>query len=764
MGMTSRDAAHMLRRGFAWIEPTLTRTEPRRAGPRLAAVSVFAVALMLAGCGSVVEETVQPQAEAVPGRTIEGRVHGGVYPIRNATVKLMQTVTFASTKDVYGNTITPGNTYGATAATLLTTTSDQNGYFTFPDTGWSCGANEFAYIVVTGGHSANVSTVTANSNVVQIGVIGPCSSVLANQGEIDKVNVFVSELSTVAAAAALDNFMTVTDPADGTADQVVNIGAPKSNMSTGACSSSTGCTAAGLAHAFANAALLVDSVRTDGTFPSGFASSGNATNSVVIPSPLINTMADILQQCVDSQGLAMPTPNACSTLFTNATAPGATKAPNNTLQVALNMVQYPSNNVSHLFGSVAPTVPFTPSLAAAPESFAVSIFHGVSYVQNANGTYTGTSVIPVPLDVALDATDQAYVLYTGPGQMGTGIAQWTANSGLVTTGTLNTTYTSPSQIALDFTGLVYVTNNNASNTTNDAVLRLSGTTLYPVAGLKGASGLAFDSANDVFVSSVNTGTASVTEYTQANLNLGLSASMFVGGSVTPSISATSSSATRGQMISLAVDSNQNIWGAGLSGTANAFLWPKTSSKSAPYTSGGGSTNAFTQGTPFSLALNSAGKAYFPVNGAVASGTYISSTFNINTAEAVSTNTGESALATSKVPYRAQVDGLGNLFWSDNESTGLVYRYAPGSGSVAGTVSAFLPCFTVQAGSEYYWLSNNGSTGSTSVAANFRGMSIDSAGDLWYVANAGYGALIETLGVAAPTWPLLSYGHPGVRPQ
>ena len=44
-----------------------------------------------------------------------------------------------------------------------------------------------------------------------------------------------------------------------------------------------------------------------------------------------------------------------------------------------------------------------------------------------------------------------------------------------------------------------------------------------------------------------------------------------------------------------------------------------------------------------------------------------------------------------------------------------------------------------------------------------GLQVDSAGDVW-VASLSSGLIVEVLGVAAPTWPLLAYGHPGVEPQ
>lgn len=719
----------------------------------------------LTGCGINTEELAGETTAAIPGRVIQGHVHGGVYPIRGATIKLMQTVTIAGNTPTAPNAttyVTPGNSYGAQAQLLLTTSSDQNGYFTFPDTGWSCASNEFAYLVVTGGHTSNLNTTNANNNVVQVGVIGPCAS-LSTQAKIDAVNVFVSELSTVAAAAALGNFMSIS-PNDASGNQVVNIGAPLLNSITASCTSPSPtmtCKAAGLAHAFTNAATLVDSVRTNGTFPTGQANFQNAnsyvsstnSNASWISAPLINTIGNILQRCVDSLGNDGP----CSNLFSAATVAGATSpavnVPANTLQVVLNMMKFPTTNISGLFGQIAPNVPFTPALANAPTAFAVSIFYGANQ--------TG-STIPYPIDLALDNADNAYVLYTDytitHPKTYSAVNEWTANGQLAFTGAPNNTYLNPSQIALDVSGTVYVTNNNTGNTANDAVLELSPTsgtapaTLYPLASLPGASGIATDASGDVFVSSINASTASVTEYTQGSLSTALTTAKANPGTV-GGAAVRSSSQSFGAVYGLAVDASQNVWGTGQnsSGVVGLFLWTKPSNPTNPYASTNSSATAFSNvSAPFSVSLNSAGKAYFPFNADLASATYISSTLNANSAVASASG--------STVPDRSEADGAGNVFWTDRESTGQLYRYIPGAST---PVTSFLPCFAFQDSTgAFNCVTTSTGTNAVYTPANLRGLAIDSAGDLWYAADAGYGAVIETLGVAAPTWPLLAYPRPG----
>ncbi len=696
--------------------------------------------LGLTGCGVSGDELSASAAAVVPAGTITGHVHGGVFPIRNATITLMQTVTSSTSG------------YGSAALSLATASSDQNGYFTFSDT-VKCAANEFAYIVVTSGNTTNLGTSTNNNSVVQVGVIGACSLFSSTTAE-DNINVFVSELSTVAAGYALGNFMTVTDANDYSGKQVVNIGAPANNSTKAACTG-TGtamtCTAAGLAHGFKNAFTLVDSVRTNGTFPTGMANSYNSLASSSIPAPLINTIGNILQQCVDSVTTATPSPSAaCSSLFAAAKPPSGT-APVDTLQVVLDMAKYPTNNVGTLFGQTAPTVPFTPYLSSAPTSFALSIFYGV--------TVNGSS-IPYPVDIALDLSDNAYVLY-GQGAPGTtantstAVNEWNASGQLTLAGTQNTTYLYPNQLAIDASSNVYVSNNDPT-ATNDVVLRLSGGKLYPVATLTGASGLAVDNSNNVFASSVNTATASMTEYTSAAMATALTTSIAGSGTVFTAATALSASSALGATAGLAIDSSGNIWGAGLSGTtAAAFLWPLTTSKTTPYAASTGLSTPFTQTSPFSVAINGGNTAYFPLDGALSSATYASST--------LTTNSSVAAAASAAVPHRSQADGAGNVFWTDLENTGQLYMYSPGATT---PVIGLVPCFVYPVGSTYNCITTTNQTSSNSVytPANFRALAIDSAGNIWYAADAGYGAIVETLGLAAPTWPLLAYEHPGVKPK
>ena len=712
---------------------------------RYSPVIALAGLVALAGCGVSSNELASSIPAAVPGRTIHGNVHGGVYPIRNANITLMQTQTGPYASPGYTGT----SNYGSAAKVLLTTKSDGNGYFTFPDTGWICASNEFAYIVVTSGTTANLGTTAMNNDVVQVGVIGPCSE-LATTAEIDEINVFVSELSTVAAAYALGNFMQVVDPNDGTGDQVVNIGAPLKNSIQSSCVSGSTCTAAGLAHAFANAANLVNSVNTNGVFPTGQANSYNPASPVsAVPAAIINTIGNILQQCVDSIAGTQ-----CPSLFSAATPPNGAAAPVDTLEVALDMAKFPTNNITNLFNLQAPAVPFTPTLNAAPTSFTVSFFYGAT----ASGSYT-----PYPVDLALDANDSVYVLYSATSNLFAGdatgtyntyaaVAALSANGSQLFYGAQNTSLLYPSQIAVSSTGRVYVTNDDTFIPSNGGLFAASAGsgTLSRVVTLANASGVAVDRSDNVWVSAANTLAPSITQ--------------FPGGASTPGIV---SQALGFPVVGLGIDASQNVWGVGGGGpllNASGVVTATVSASIATLPSGSSTAIAQPVNTynAFGLGINSAGTAFVPIMDQLNSAIFSSSQLSVWGNPTLSATNPVSAPNVAAAPHRTEVDGAGNVFWTDNEYSGLLYMYAPSSSGNTGSLISLMPCFPYPTAGGLQCITTNNSN-SVYTPTNLRALAIDSAGDVWYAADADYGTVIETLGLAAPTWPQLSYGHPGCKP-
>lgn len=700
------------------------------------ASATLAGSLALAGCGASLQDAAT-EGPIVSTRTIAGVAHGGVYPIQNATVRLMQTQTGS-----------PGS-YGSSAATLGTTTTDANGNFTFNQTYTCSSSKEYAYITVTGGHSSNLTGSTANGSIIQVGVIGTCATLAADYATI---NLYVSEASTVAAAYALGNFIAVNNnngnssTAAGT--QIVNIGAPANNAAVSPACTGTGssmtCTAGGLGHAFQTAYNLVDQVSfTGNTLPTGAARSSNPSATTVpgaVAQQMINTLANILQNCVDS----LSTSSYCTTLFNYATPPNGT-APTNTLQAAMDMAKYPTNNISNLFGLQSRTPYFTPDLDAAPTSFTVSIFYGI----NTAGTATS---FPYPVDLALDAADNVYLLYgsaSPSAKTATAVTELYA-SGATAAGPLtNASYGYPSQIAIDALNNVYTTNND---TTTGAVLHTqSGSALTAVAQLTNASGVATDTSNNLWISAANTATATVNEFKYATIH-----------AATGTAKADFATGVIGNVPSLAIDGLGGIWGVKNVTGANSSsvnVYNSGSVNAPSYSATGYNTYGLSAGGGFSVSLvpvsTSIAGGYFPLNGQLdSSGTYYSNSNQLYQGP-TATTTGSAA------PNRTAMDGTGNILWTDLESSGLLWIYTPSSNpfTTAGTSVSFLPCYPVPDGSGYSCLSGTNLGGSY-----LRGMAVDSAGNVWLGADAGLGVFVEVIGLAAPSWPLLSYAKPASLPQ
>jgi hypothetical protein len=700
----------------------------------LFAAAALAASGLLSGCGVDVQSLNGPVAMA--GKTIRGNVHGGVYPIQNATIRLMET---------------QSNGYGGAAKQLLQTTSDNNGFFTFPDTGWSCDSNQFAYITVTSGYTVPGKI---NNNVGQIGVIGNCGQFLANTAEIDAVNVYVSELSTIAAAYALRGFISVDNTNAANGQQMINISAPANNNAPSGVCTFTGpvsCVAAGLAHGFENAYNLVDSVNFAGQLPSGQARTTPPTNGFAyVPQPMINTLANILQSCVDSPGgtvasYATYSPGGtnsthCGDLFYWATPPGGTP-PTNTLQVALNMAQYPTNNVVSLFSLQPRAVFFTPTLNQAPNDLSLSIF----YLTETFGALTGD--LTAPRGLALDSNDDAFVLATaanGTANTETGILGISTNGQVLFAGPVNTTYTNPTSIATDTLDNIWVTNNDA---TNGALLKANPETGVIAVGtsLAYASGVGVDRNNGVWAITNVLGFSSVQKYNTGAL---------LGGTVLPLLR---SSLFAGTLNGVSFDNNQNIWSVNATSTGtNAVAFPNLGTLASPVYPSNMTAGALSTTGGFAVAPGANGEMYFPLSNQLNDAKY-NGGMSVNN---LGTFTGSSQNgAQYNMPNQAEVDGAGNVFWADTEASGQVFQFVPGANGMVsqGSLNALLPCYPV----------NN--VCYVPAVSNGRGMQIDSTGALWYVADASYfgysiGVIVQTFGVGAPTWPQLSLGKPGVMPQ
>ena len=359
------------------------------------ALAAAALTAMTTGCG-IGDAT---PSQLTSASSLSGIVHGGPNPVTGATVKLYSTGT---------------GSYGAAGTLLGTATTDSNGNFTFSGAS-TCTTPSQVYITAYGGNPG----AGANTNYLLMAALGDCSTV--NTSSV----IWVNEVTTVAAAYALSNFISIS----GT---TVSVGAP-TNIATGVCTGTgagQACTTAGLKHAFQNALNLASSIGTAGTPPTGQAYTTTPSNTTgTVPALLLGTVADALQVCVNSTGgTASDTSTPCGKLFSYTTPPQISStvpsAPTNTLQAAIDIAKYPNltgaTAVANLFALPGGFTTYYPGLTASTN------LHDFSLAIVYKGASTAT--FAYPYFVSLDTNDNAYVIYQASSSATTaGVAAMTSN-------------------------------------------------------------------------------------------------------------------------------------------------------------------------------------------------------------------------------------------------------------------------------------------------------------------------------------------------
>jgi trimeric autotransporter adhesin len=289
---------------------------------RSAAQGMLAAALLVCGCsGTKPSGSSEPVAAALPG--IRGLVHGGQQPVTGASIQLYAVGTGGD---------------GSAATPLLSpaAVTDSNGNFNITGT-YTCPAgNPLAYIVATGG---DPSPSTNNPNLALMAALGPCNNLSAS------TYIVINELTTVAAVYPLAPF--ISSPSaigSGTSD------------------------AASLASAFTLASEMVNTAT--GTSPGT-----NVPAGVTIPVAQINTLGDILANCINSAGGTVGDSSSCGSLFsltTPATVP-ATPPATNTILALLNLANNPTLNTAALYSMAAAVAPFQPAQTVTPPDLAVRL-------------------------------------------------------------------------------------------------------------------------------------------------------------------------------------------------------------------------------------------------------------------------------------------------------------------------------------------------------------------------------------------------------
>jgi streptogramin lyase len=371
---------------------------------------------------------------------MQGTVMGGQQPVAGVTLQLYQA-------GVTG--------YGSAAIPLgPSVQTDANGNFgTAP---YTCTAGSQVYLVGIGGQP--ITNVTNNNLALMVG-LGTCGGTYLN------TFIDVNELTTVATVWALAPFM----------KGIANIGSSPTNS-------------AGLASAFATINELVNTANgalSGPTLPAG----------ATLPQTEINTLGDILEQCINSGGGTAGDSTNCGKLFN--LAPNTTGAvfPTDTITAVMNIAQNPGRNVASLNKLRSASPVFEPALDvnSPPNDWTVAI------------TYAGGG-LAAPTSIAADAAGAVWISNSGNASVtkldATGAVAF--NSSAFAAGDLS----SPSAIAVDASGNAWV-----ANAGNNTVTKLNSTTgtVYHNNGLNTPSSIVIDGSGNIWVA--NWGSSTVSAFT-----------------------------------------------------------------------------------------------------------------------------------------------------------------------------------------------------------------------------------------------------------
>ena len=422
---------------------------------------VMLAATVLSGCGGGVYSGSSSPVTKVAAAA-QGIVMGGQQPVAGVTIQLYQA----------------GTTGYGSAATALgpSVQTNASGIFTLPS--YSCAAGSQIYLVGTGGQpiAATMSSpaVTNNNLALMVG-LGTCGGISVSSF------INVNELTTVATVWALAPFMT----------GIANIGSSATN-------------AAGLADAFAAINQLVTTA--NGTLPGPVLPAG-----ATIPTAEIDTLGDILGQCINSSGGTAGDGSGCGNLFELAPNAAGTVYPTDTITAAMNIAQSPGRNVAGLNQLRSSTPPFEPTLSinSPPSAWTLAI------------TYVGGG-LSTPSSIAADATGAVWVSNKGNSsvtKLNSAGAAVSGAGGFTAGG-----FSSPSAIAIDGSGNAWVAN-SGNNTVTELNSTGSSGTVYSGNGLSAPAGIAIDGSGNVWVA--NAGSNSVSGFT--NGGAALSGSPYSGG-------------------------------------------------------------------------------------------------------------------------------------------------------------------------------------------------------------------------------------------
>ena len=299
-------------------------TAAGREYPLPTSILCLLLALATQGCGTSPQPALPQKSSGAP--TLAGLVKGGQQPISNATIQLYAASTTANADPATPLLIIPAHTSPSGSFSIT-------GTYTCPD------PSSLVYLVATGGNPG-LAAGSTNPAIALMTALGPCNALTST------TFIAVDEVTTVATVAALTPYM----------NSYAALGTSSFNLQQ-------------LASAFTTVTLIINTA--SGTIPGPAMPAG-----YLAPTQNINTLANILAACVNSNGGVPGDSSACSRLFAATTQPGPNPAqlPTDTVAALLQILRNPaSSNLPALFTLATPGGPFQPTLASVPSTFAITI-------------------------------------------------------------------------------------------------------------------------------------------------------------------------------------------------------------------------------------------------------------------------------------------------------------------------------------------------------------------------------------------------------
>ena len=495
--------------------------------------------LVLAGCAGTY--SAPPRSAPAAGVKLSGSVHGGQQPIVGAHVYL-----FAANTTGYGqpsiSLLDPTATRLSDSIGAYVTTDDQ-GAFTITND-YSCTPNTQVYIYALGGNPG----AGVNSGAGLLAALGNCPSSGSFLASVPFISV--NEVTTVAAAYAMAGFAT---------------------DATHVSSSSTPLAQTGIANAFSNAANLAD-------ISTGTALITTPAGNGAVPNTLINTLANVLAACINSNG---PGSISCTSLFSNSLSGGTSgTTPTDTATAIINIAHNPGSNIAALFSLPTATSPFAPSLASGPNDLSVFLRYNFPGINSQSF-----------LTIAIDGSGNAWI----PNDETNSIVELSSNGSLISPsgGYANGQLSNPSSVAIDASGSARVANINSKSVTK---ISSNGTVLSPPAGFTGGGldnplGIAIDGAGNAWIANDSgSSTASVTKLSSTGTAIS-PATGFVGGGLS-------------HPFGIAIDSGGSAWVANISNNSVSKFSNAGVALSPPTGFTGGGLDA-----AFGVAIDNSGSAW-----------------------------------------------------------------------------------------------------------------------------------------------------------